>query len=91
VKVYDVSNKIKISKLNGSFKKLINPQDSPPETFSAFQTRYKCDQPEPLPPCNKFKCYCDLTSCVFRKLILRRARNRRYYVKKPKNLSNNQE
>ncbi len=90
VKTYDVSNKIKLSKLNNQFKKLIVTEDLPPQTFSAFKTKYKCDQPEAPPPCNKIRCNCGLKSCKFRQLILRRARNRRYYVKNHNNLSNNQ-
>jgi len=90
VKTFNVANKIKLSKVNDSFKKLIKQDDSPPETFSAFQTKYKCDQPEPPAPCNKMRCNCDLKSCKFRKLILRRARNRRYYVKNQKTQSTNQ-
>ncbi len=88
VKTYDVATKIKLSIINDSFKKLIKQDDAPPETYSAFQTKYKCDTPEPPPPCNKMKCYCELKSCKFRKLILRRARNRRYYVKTQKTQSN---
>lgn len=84
VKYNDVASKIKLSKSNGSFINLIKPNNDPPPFFSSFITKYKCDPADPVPPCSKIKCYCNLKSCKFNQLIKRRARNRRYYSKKCK-------
>jgi len=87
VTCYDIANKIKLSKLNLTFFNLIKNENDPPETYSAFKTKYKCDPPEPTPACNNMICHCKLKSCPFAKKIKRRARNRRYYAKKTKQLT----
>jgi hypothetical protein len=88
VKHCDVANKIFLLKKEGSFKKLITIPPEIPCIFSTFKTKYKCDPAEPIPKCSRIKCYCNLKSCKLNQFIKRRSRNRRYYVKKIKLISN---
>lgn len=87
-KIYDVANKIKLSKLDGSFYKLIDRvENDQPKPLELYSTVYKTD---PLdvkkPACPSWFHYCDDVKCpAYKKRLAHEKAAARYRQEKALN------
>lgn len=86
-KTYDIENKIKSSKLNGSFKKLITQYNeqftSEYQSLELFATQYVNDVLDiPQSACPAWFHVCDNSSCTIYKQRIKHDKNRAIYQAK---------